>query len=413
MGIKRPLEDEEFLMPAFGLPKEIDYNKRLNLNIEDSHIGGPKSYFCKLQYDKPIDDGETDSAYIPDKESEASQPLSLVTSTSSEEDSGDRLTFFWPYFPGNDFTIPRGPPELIENPYISLLNGPPRKEVPVGSAYQAEIPMWDPNGISKKKSRSNYFSDNKCEQELTRTCIIRMSDLNDSTLDGLRAGRGRTDCNCLDMGSMRCVRQHVNEVREKLRESIGDENFIKLGFNEMGDEVAHKWSCEDERVFHEIVFSNPVMFWKHLRAEFPARKMKELVSYYFNVFMLRRRAVQNRSFVLEIDSDDDEEQQGSNEDFYQNGFYSRVQDMGNNDYPQGQNGECYFVVREEDDDNDDSTVESFGGEDLDASWVDEFWSDAEKMEGGHKASKLDNGIIGDINVDKKDAFQKVLDEPGF
>ncbi|EPS62161.1 hypothetical protein M569_12631, partial [Genlisea aurea] len=129
-------------------------------------------------------------------------------------------------------------------------------------------------------------------------------------------GVRRTDCcSCPNRGSMRCVQQHVKEARERLLNSVGDEKFLQLGFLDMGEEVASNWTPDEERLFHEIVFSNPKSrgrnFWSCLRDAFPHSTMKELVSYYFNVFMLRRRAVQNRSFVLEIDSDDDDVEWGS------------------------------------------------------------------------------------------------------
>ncbi|GFP87308.1 AT-rich interactive domain-containing protein 2 [Phtheirospermum japonicum] len=360
------------------------------------------SNFYELQYDEPL----VDSAYVADKELDTSLPLSLVTSTSSEEDSGDGPTSFWPYIPGNEFTLPRQPPEQFQNPYVSLLNGPPRKEIPLGPDHQAKISTWGPNNGF---SRSYYVSDNGRDQEKMGTCIIPMPDVNDSTVDGFKAGRGRkTDCSCLDVGSTRCVQQHVKEAREKLRESIGNDNFVKLGFDGMGEAVARDWARDDERAFHDIVVSNPVVFWKHLRAEFPGREMKELVSYYFNVFMLRRRAVQNRSFVLEIDSDDDdEEQKGPDEELYRNGpSYSVDRDTYDNinNEPRGHFGEFYLVGRDDHDDDDDSTVESFGDEDLDCSWVDEFWSEPEKVNGDNKQNN--DKITGQDN-------EKVNDKPGL
>ncbi|KAI3452895.1 hypothetical protein Pfo_009558 [Paulownia fortunei] len=434
MGIKRPLEEEDFPEASFSQPKPLDYNKKPTLNTEESHIttlrvdspGGAKSNFCKLQSDGRLEDGETDSASVADKELEASAPLSLVTSSSSEEDAGNGHTSFWPYFPAYiDFSIPRRHPEQFEDPYISLLNCSPRKEVPIGPDHQAEVPLWDPNASGEDFSGSYYFADNNREQKLMGTRIILMPDLNDSTIDGVRVGRGRTDCSCLDMGSMRCVQQHVKEAREKLRETIGDKNFIELGFYDMGDEVACKWTPDDEQVFHEVVYSNPVShgrkFWKHLRAAFPTRTKKELVSYYFNVFMLRRRAVQNRSYLLEIDSDDDEERKGAHGHFYQNGSYSMDPDTDNDDDLQGPHGECYLVGGEE----EDSTVESFGDQDLDASWVDDFWSEPEKV-GRDEGSNQNHGT-SDGNVEKQDAVdmdgrtdiisgqetKKLHDDPSF
>ncbi|KAK6116430.1 hypothetical protein DH2020_049892 [Rehmannia glutinosa] len=380
MGMKRPLEEEDFPEPSFA-----KLNSLIIIKAEFKYRGNSLSNFCELQFDGRLEYG----ACVADKELEASAPLSLVTSSSSEEDSGDGSTSFWPYFPEYDFSKPRRPPEKFQDPYISLLNNPPRKEVPIGPDHQAEVPMWDPNASGKDFSRSYYLADDDREQELMGTCIIPMPDLN----DGVRVGSGRTDCSCLDVGSMRCVQQHVKEVREKLRDTIGDQNFVELGFYDMGEVVARKWAPDDEQVFHEIVFSNPVVFWKHLIAAFPTLKKKELVSYYFNVFMLRRRAVQNRSFLLEIDSDDDEEQKDPDEDSFQNGSYSVDRDTDNNHDLQGPVGNCYVIGGED----EDSTVESFGDEDLDDSWVDEFWSEPEKVN--------QNNVTPDSNVEKQEAVE--------
>lgn len=81
--------------------------------------------------------------------------------------------------------------------------------------------------------------------------------------------------------------------------------------------MAEKWSEEDQHLFQEVVFSNPSSagknFWDNLSAVYPSRTKKEIVSYYYNVFMLRRRAEQNRCDPLNIDSDDDEWKESDDE----------------------------------------------------------------------------------------------------
>ncbi|CAL5354984.1 unnamed protein product [Camellia sinensis] len=126
-------------------------------------------------------------------------------------------------------------------------------------------------------------------------CILPMPDPELSAHSDV-AGDGRKDCLCLDQGSVRCVRQHVRKAREW---------------------VSQKWTEEEEHAFHEVVYSNPEShgknFWEHLSMVFPSRTKKEIASYFFSVFMLRRRAFQNRSHFLDIDSDDDDDDwQGGN-----------------------------------------------------------------------------------------------------
>ncbi|PIN11462.1 hypothetical protein CDL12_15930 [Handroanthus impetiginosus] len=394
MGIKRPLVEEDFPELSFKQPKQFDDNIKLTFMTEDipsrgtyprvDSPGEAKGNFCKLHFDGMLENGDADGSSMADKEFEGSAPLSLVTNSSSEE-VGNEDTSFLHHFPEYiDFSRPWRFPGHFEDPYVSSLNGSLRKEVPVGPDYQANLPQWDAHSNGKDLLGSNYFLGNDTDQRLMGTCIIPMPRLNDSNIHEATVGRGRTDCSCLDMGSMRCVQQHVKEAREKLRETIGEENFTKLGFYDMGEEVASKWTPEDEHIFHEVVFSNPASrgtdFWEHLSAAFPTRTKREIVSYYFNVFMLRRRAMQNRSYLLQIDSDDDEEQKDAHGGGYSQSKSSLLNQDTDNDDGEDNNlkpiyGE-YYVFGGED---EDSTIESFGDEDLDAGWVDDYGSDPENV----------------------------------
>lgn len=248
--------------------------------------------------------------------------MSLVTSSSSDEDIGSGVAAYSSHSPEHpEFGFPQ---KLFPfgNAYSSYLDHSPRKQVPLGPNHQASIPMWgrhekanpsehdsvDPNRFSSLSGSDLICDDN--EEKLMGTCIIPMPDTVSSADCNDEAGHGRTDCSCLDKGSIRCVRQHIVDAQEKLRKSLGPEKLMNLGFYDIGEEVTHNWSEEEQRVFHAVVYSNPASlgqnFWKHLSQVFPSRSTKEIVSYYFNVFMLRRRAAQNRSNFLDIDSDDDE-----------------------------------------------------------------------------------------------------------
>ncbi|XP_061358891.1 uncharacterized protein LOC133303059 [Gastrolobium bilobum] len=191
-----------------------------------------------------------------------------------------------------------------EDIYSILLEDSPRKLVSVGSNHQADVPAWDFSGAS---IRPNAY---EVEERLMGTCVIPMPHMELSGDDNEEVGKGRTDCSCEDGGSVRCVRQHIVEEREKLIKTFGPEKFTKLGFADMGEQVAEKWSLADEQLFHEVVFNNPASidknFWSYLSIVFPSLTKREIVSYYFNVFMLRRRGEQNRNDLLNIDSDNDE-----------------------------------------------------------------------------------------------------------
>lgn len=205
-------------------------------------------------------------------------------SSLSHQSSGSELTW--------------RPLSPVEDVYSCLMNHPPRKQVPVGSNHQADIPEF-------VKEESLDRTNGDLERKLMGKCIIPMPDS-----DVCGAGEGRKECLCMDKGSIRCARRHIMEARERLIENSGYERYMELGLCEMGDEVASLWSEDEEDLFHKVVYSNPVSlgrdFWKQLKSTFPSRTMKELVSYYFNVFILRRRATQNRFKTLDVDSDDDE-----------------------------------------------------------------------------------------------------------
>ncbi|XP_039130592.1 uncharacterized protein LOC120266986 [Dioscorea cayenensis subsp. rotundata] len=191
--------------------------------------------------------------------------------------------------------------------------------VPVGPDHQADIPVWVPS--SSKNSSGPACAESTINQnngdttdKWVGTCIIPMPDFDLlKTLEDVGAGRRLSDCTCGDEGSVICVRQHVMEAREKLKMVLGKDNFDALGFSYMGENVASKWNEEEEVLFHEIVFANPPSlgknFWNYLPRAFPHRSNKEFVSYYFNVFMLRKRARQNMSDTLPADSDNDEWQE--------------------------------------------------------------------------------------------------------
>ncbi|CAN1295706.1 AT-rich interactive domain-containing protein 2 [Linum perenne] len=240
----------------------------------------------------------------------------------------------------------------------------PRKQVALGRNHQASIPSLCTN--AEKHSEVAGSSEPKPgnldnEEKLMGTCIIPMPDTESVAIKSDQLLVSGPDCQCLDADSLRCVRQHIAEARDKLKKSLGHEKFVSLGFHNMGEEVSWKWSEDEERLFRAVIYSNPVSlgqnFWKHLAQVFPSRSTKEIVSYYFNVFMLRKRATQNRSSLLDIDSDDDQlhgidistyegEDSEDDEDDDDSGIESPVEHYG-----QSNRGED--IVTDDDDDDDD------------------------------------------------------------
>lgn len=296
MGFKRPFDDDEFQTLPFKHQRQLEYSNKQTLFAEITNCEN------KDGFPKPGDDKIIEGSIVATKDFENNLPFSRANS-NTENYVGIHSSPCVGYF---EYDIPTRSSVQFEDIYSPLLDRSARKQVPIGPNHQANIPVW------------NTQKDEDTET-ITGTCIIPLSDSNLSSPDFNKPGAGRRDCSCLDKGSVLCVQQHITEARDKLKKTLGHEIYVQLGFYEMGEEVACKWSEEEEQVFHEIVFSNPVSygkrFWTCLSMMFPSRTKRELVSYYFNVFMLRRRAAQNRCTLLDIDSDDDE-WHGSNEDSF-------------------------------------------------------------------------------------------------
>lgn len=259
--------------------------------------------------------------------------FSWVSSYASVEDFGfeapERI-IVTPKYGDSDWPIKTL--DSSEDICLSYLDLLPRKTISVGPDFQADVPEWCPHDAqdryvySDSAEMSPLYSqaygpnldDNlNIDNKFSGSCIIPMPEEEQHVCNGDGIEDFRNFCCCKDPGSLECVDLHIAEVREDLLREIGQERFVKLGFCNMGDIVAEKWSEEEQQLFQEVVFSNPSSagknFWNHLSAVFPSRTKQEIVSYYFNVFMLRRRAHQNRCDSMDIDSDDDEWQESDAE----------------------------------------------------------------------------------------------------
>ncbi|XP_050374394.1 uncharacterized protein LOC126791937 [Argentina anserina] len=386
MGVKRPFDDVDFKELPYKHSRQLDCSDKSSplSNVVSFYSAPEKPYvsgedgdgLCKSQWLGPILE-----KYNVDKDSTAlsegcvkNATSAFVASFRGEEEAGSCGQGAYPphaeYF---EYEYPRRAFVPLNDDYSSLLDRSPRKQVPIGPNYQASIPSW--SGHSKKLNQEdggyiNHHSlqlttEYDVDEMLLGTTVIPMSDVHVSALECNKVGQGRKNCKCIDSGTYRCVQQHIIEARKELKRTLGNEKFVKLGFRDMGEEVvALRWSDKEEQAFHDVVYSNPASlgrkFWKHLSAVFPSRSERELVSYYFNVFMLRRRAVQNRSIILEIDSDDDEwhgSYWGANGGTVAEDDEDSVVDSVEDGQPVGPRG----YSEEDDSDDDDSDGDDYVG----------------------------------------------------
>ncbi|KAK7394745.1 hypothetical protein VNO78_15282 [Psophocarpus tetragonolobus] len=174
-----------------------------------------------------------------------------------------------------------------------------RVHIPLGPNHQAKVPQW--TGMT-------YDSDSKW---LGSQIWPPLKAVNSNRLlEREPIGKGRQDsCGCQVQGSVECVRFHIALKRSKVKLELG-EAFYQWNLHKVGEEVRVSWTEQEEKKFEDVVKSNPASldkcFWDHLFKTFPKKSREDLVSYYFNVFLLQRRAYQNRHTPDCIDSDDDE-----------------------------------------------------------------------------------------------------------
>ncbi|MED6199712.1 hypothetical protein PIB30_078508 [Stylosanthes scabra] len=353
MGYKRCL-------PANGFDSSISRAKRFECSselISFTDVDTPNSAFVKpvisgedevgfynIQW---YDAAETDISFLDAKTS------GHFSSNSSEDDA----------ICSGMTSVSSGSSDYLDDVY-STPDHSPRKPVPIGPNHQANIPEWQ-----GRISEASEFADDSTshdlvslytiddvERRLMGTSVLPMPNTDFHSSKDKRFGEARTECNCIDQGSVRCVQMHIREARKVLLKSIGNENFVNLGFYDMGEDVALKWSEEEEEVFHEVVYTNLASsgrnFWEHLSLALPTRTRQEIISYYFNVFMLRRRAMQNRSKFLEIDSDDDEECHTNNAGFKVSKDDTAMESLEE----QGVHAKNQDKYYDEDDSDDDNTV---------------------------------------------------------
>ncbi|XP_057780569.1 AT-rich interactive domain-containing protein 1 isoform X2 [Salvia miltiorrhiza] len=179
-----------------------------------------------------------------------------------------------------------------------------KKRIPIGSNHQTDLPEFQGEDYeSESKWLGTKIWPLDKEEQKKKTLIEREP-----------IGKGRQEsCGCQFPGSLECVRFHIREKRLKVKLELGSA-FYLWKLDVMGEDVAFSWTKEDQNKFQHVVQSNPLSsekyFWNELFKHFPNKGREALVSYYFNVFLLKRRAIQNRTSPTNIDSDDEESEYG-------------------------------------------------------------------------------------------------------
>jgi len=172
----------------------------------------------------------------------------------------------------------------------------------LGKSYQAVVPDW--------RGTASVYSNDSDDFKFLGTRIWPLEKKGNRLLierDPICKGR-QDSCGCQSPGSIECVRFHVREKRNRLKLELGPA-FYSWRFDHMGEEVAASWTEKEQRKFKSVLHLNAPSLgkklWEQLYLSFPNKGRKNIQSYYFNVFLLRRRSHQNRVTPESIDSDSD------------------------------------------------------------------------------------------------------------
>uniref|UniRef100_A0A2P2IW35 Uncharacterized protein LOC107430704 n=2 Tax=Rhizophora mucronata TaxID=61149 RepID=A0A2P2IW35_RHIMU len=229
--------------------------------------------------------------------SEISSPL---TSTDESFDGSNYLSLK---------TLNKGIPIVVLDDLINSVDWLKPKKckswIPVGPEFQAEIPDWTgPTNIG------TFYSNVDSESlKWLGTRDWPTKGTNTGTI--IKAiGMGRPNsCPCASPGSIECIKHHVHEANRQLRSDLGPA-FFSWKFNEMGEAVSRSWKLEEKKQFQFLVehksFNHEKEFWKLALKRFPSKSLRNILSYYYNVFVPERVGKRTRRhFRDEVDSDDD------------------------------------------------------------------------------------------------------------
>ncbi|KAI6698410.1 hypothetical protein NL676_018529 [Syzygium grande] len=121
---------------------------------------------------------------------------------------------------------------------------PPRPMVPIGPAFQAEIPIWVGTGT---KDTHNTL-------ESTKYIGTHVWPIEDGS-----NGQGRHElCSCKSAGSANCMKRHVYESTLNFKLDLGPA-FWTREFDEMGEEVSRTWTMREENRFEMLMKTNPLV----------------------------------------------------------------------------------------------------------------------------------------------------------
>ncbi|PIA65387.1 hypothetical protein AQUCO_00100693v1 [Aquilegia coerulea] len=171
--------------------------------------------------------------------------------------------------------------------------------IPVGKRFQADIPKWN-----KALAYDYNLESSKWLGE--KIWPIGSGNIN-TNIEMIGKGRPESSCSCDFPGSIECIKSHIHEERLRLLSEVGDA-FYSWGCDKMGEAVSESWTLKEQNNFNKLFGTRTLSyegFWRRAVKCLPMKQRESIVSFYFNVFVLRNVSRQARLPSPVIDSDDD------------------------------------------------------------------------------------------------------------
>ncbi|CAN8297971.1 unnamed protein product [Cochlearia groenlandica] len=180
-----------------------------------------------------------------------------------------------------------------------------RPIIPIGHGFQAEIPVR----IAPTKKGKFYGSPgDSVTLRWLGTGVWPTYSLKKKA-HYKNVGEGRSDsCSCASPRSTNCIKHHIKEGRERIEKEL-DHAFYTWKFHQMGEFGSKQWTTKEEQRFETLVQKYPLSssegFWEFASKDFPSKSEKDLIDYYYNVYLIKRMRLLASSSDEHIDSDDD------------------------------------------------------------------------------------------------------------
>ncbi|KAM0051234.1 putative ELM2 domain-containing protein [Helianthus debilis subsp. tardiflorus] len=186
----------------------------------------------------------------------------------------------------------------------------PKLVIPIGPRFQANVPEWTGPPHKNKGSLSELDS-----SKWLGTVIWPIKNPTPE-IEGCAIGKGRPEsCGCMTTGSVLCVKRHIIEKTNHLQTVLGPA-FQKWKFDLMGEAVAKLWKQQEEQKLTHLMKNNRFLEGQDfitlaLRC-FPLKSKKDIVNFYFNVYIPRQMSIQTRLGCKMVNTDDDQEEKPKN-----------------------------------------------------------------------------------------------------